>query len=39
MPGGDAACEMITVNDLKPGARSTVENGIIGLQNQQDAET
>src|SRR5882757_9018212 len=37
-PVDTPACEMITVNDLKPGARSTVENGIIGLQNQQDAE-
>jgi len=38
-PVATPGCEMITVNDLKPGARSTVENGIIGLQNQQDAES
>jgi protein phosphatase len=37
-PVDTPGCEMITVNDLKPGARSTVENGIIGLQNQQAAE-
>jgi serine/threonine protein phosphatase PrpC len=37
-PVNTPGCEMITVNDLKPGARSTVENGIIGLQDQSAAE-
>ncbi|HEX9338469.1 MAG TPA: PP2C family serine/threonine-protein phosphatase [Pseudonocardiaceae bacterium] len=37
-PVNTPGCEMISVNDLKPGARATVQGGIIGLQSQQQAE-
>jgi len=37
-PVDTPGCEMITVTDLKPGYRSTVQSGIIGLQSRQAAE-
>ena len=37
-PANTPGCEMITVNDLKPGARANVQSGIIGLQDKQAAE-
>ncbi|HVV18397.1 MAG TPA: protein phosphatase 2C domain-containing protein [Pseudonocardiaceae bacterium] len=37
-PPNTPGCEMITVDDLVPGARSTVRNGIIGLQSKEQAE-
>jgi protein phosphatase len=37
-PPNTPGCELITVDDLKQGARGTVRNGIIGLQSKQQAE-
>jgi PPM family protein phosphatase len=37
-PPNTPGCELITVDDLKQGARASVTNGIIGLQSKQDAE-
>jgi protein phosphatase len=37
-PPNAPGCEMITVDDLKQGARDNVRNGIAGLQSQQEAE-
>jgi protein phosphatase len=37
-PPNTPGCELITVDDLKQGARGTVVNGIIGLQSKQAAE-
>ena len=38
-PPNTPGCELITVDDLKPLARGTVVNGIIGLSSKQQAET
>ncbi|HEX3593187.1 MAG TPA: PP2C family serine/threonine-protein phosphatase [Pseudonocardiaceae bacterium] len=38
-PPNTPACELISVDDLKPIARGTVVNGIIGLQSKQQAES
>ncbi len=37
-PPNTPGCELITVSDLKQGARGSVTNGIIGLQSKQQAE-
>jgi protein phosphatase len=37
-PPNTPGCGLITVNDLKQGARGSVTNGIIGLQSKQQAE-
>lgn len=37
-PANEPGCELITVNDLKQGARDNVRNGIAGLQSKEDAE-
>jgi protein phosphatase len=37
-PPATPGCELITVDDLKQGARGTVTNGIIGLQSKEAAE-
>lgn len=37
-PPNTPGCELITVNDLKEGARGSVRNGIIGLSSKQQAE-
>jgi protein phosphatase len=37
-PAETPGCEMITLDDIKPGYRPAVEAGIMGLQSQQDAE-
>jgi protein phosphatase len=37
-PPAKPGCELITVFDLKQGARDNVRNGIAGLQSKQEAE-
>jgi len=37
-PANTPGCEMITIDDLKQGARAAVTSGIIGFDNQQQAE-